>query len=50
MVANPIKLSATPPSYERAPPMVGQHTAEVLRELAGVERDELERLRGLGIV
>ena len=50
MVANPIKLSATPPSYELPPPMLGEHTAEVLRELAGVSNDELQRLQSRRIV
>ena len=50
MVVNPIKLSATPPSYELPPPMLGEHTAEVLRELAGVSDDELRRLQSLRIV
>jgi formyl-CoA transferase len=49
-VGNPIKLSATPPIYERPPPTLGQHTAEILRELAGVDTEELERLRALGVV
>jgi crotonobetainyl-CoA:carnitine CoA-transferase CaiB-like acyl-CoA transferase len=33
-VANPIGLSATPVAYRLAPPVLGQHTAEVLRWLA----------------
>ena len=33
LVASPIKLSATPVRKDRAPPMLGQHTEEVLREL-----------------
>ena len=32
-VANPIRLAATPPSYRRGPPALGEHTAEVLRWL-----------------
>jgi formyl-CoA transferase len=46
LVANPIKLSATPPTYERAPPTLGQHTDEVLRE-CGLDQAEIERLRAL---
>ncbi|MCL4104502.1 UNVERIFIED_CONTAM: hypothetical protein GTU68_047464 [Idotea baltica] len=37
LVGNPIKLSRTPVSYNRPPPTLGQHTAEVLAELEGGE-------------
>jgi crotonobetainyl-CoA:carnitine CoA-transferase CaiB-like acyl-CoA transferase len=49
LVANPIKLSATPPVYERPPPTLGQHTTEVLRE-CGFEEAEIERLKSCGAV
>jgi formyl-CoA transferase len=49
MVASPIKLSATPTRYERAPPTLGQHTAEVLRE-CGYDDAAIERLRAGGAV
>jgi crotonobetainyl-CoA:carnitine CoA-transferase CaiB-like acyl-CoA transferase len=49
LVANPIKFSATPPAYDRAPPTLGQHTDEVLGEL-GVAPAEIERLRSRGVV
>ncbi|MGZ8255169.1 MAG: CaiB/BaiF CoA transferase family protein [Burkholderiaceae bacterium] len=49
LVANPIKLSATPPVYERPPPILGQHTEEVLRE-CGVDEAEIARLKTLGAV
>jgi crotonobetainyl-CoA:carnitine CoA-transferase CaiB-like acyl-CoA transferase len=32
-VANPVKFSATPVEYRRAPPVLGEHTAEVLKEV-----------------
>ncbi len=32
-LGNPIKMSGTPITYRRPPPMVGQHTEEVLSEL-----------------
>jgi len=31
--ANPIKLSDVPPGAGRKSPMVGQHTAEIMREV-----------------
>ncbi|MCP5074852.1 MAG: CoA transferase [Rhodobacteraceae bacterium] len=33
IIGNPLKLSATPVEYRRAPPVFGEHTEEVLREL-----------------
>ncbi|HSI58158.1 MAG TPA: CaiB/BaiF CoA-transferase family protein [Ideonella sp.] len=35
LVANPIRLSATPVQYRQAPPTLGEHTAEVLRDWLG---------------
>lgn len=49
LVASPMKLSATPPRLRRPPPLLGQHTDEVLAEF-GVEAGERERLRGLGVI
>ena len=50
MVANPIKLSATPPSYGLPPPLLGEHTASVLRDYAGVDEKQLNALKSRGIV
>jgi crotonobetainyl-CoA:carnitine CoA-transferase CaiB-like acyl-CoA transferase len=33
LVANPITLSTTPPTYRRRPPRLGEHTHELLRSL-----------------
>jgi crotonobetainyl-CoA:carnitine CoA-transferase CaiB-like acyl-CoA transferase len=49
-VANPIRLSASPVEYRAAPPLLGQHTAEVLADWAGVDGPLLEQLRSSGIV
>ena len=49
LVASPMKLSATPPTVRRAPPLLGQHTDEVLAEL-GLDAAERERLRASGAV
>jgi crotonobetainyl-CoA:carnitine CoA-transferase CaiB-like acyl-CoA transferase len=34
LVASPIKMSATPPTVRRPPPVLGEHTDEVLAELS----------------
>jgi crotonobetainyl-CoA:carnitine CoA-transferase CaiB-like acyl-CoA transferase len=49
MVASPMRMSGTPVSYRAAPPTLGQHTDEVLREL-GVEDAELTALRDARVV
>jgi crotonobetainyl-CoA:carnitine CoA-transferase CaiB-like acyl-CoA transferase len=48
-VANPIRFSATPIDYRRAPPLLGQDTETVLKELGRSEAD-IATLRGAGIV
>lgn len=43
--AVPIRLSRTPGAVRLAPPLLGQHTDEVLRDLAGADDQQLERMR-----
>lgn len=45
ILANPLKFSETPVAYTRAPPQLGEHTAEVLREVLGIQETELAALR-----
>lgn len=49
VVASPIKLSETPVQYRRAPPLLGEHTDEVLAEFGwtDAERAELHRQKVL---
>lgn len=49
MVASPLRLSATPVRYRSAPPMLGQHTDEVLREFGWSPR-EIDDLRERGVI
>ncbi|HEX9465512.1 MAG TPA: CaiB/BaiF CoA-transferase family protein [Alphaproteobacteria bacterium] len=50
MIGSPIKMSATPPAYRRAPPVCGQHTDEVLRELLELSPAEIGALRERGVI
>jgi len=49
MLGNPIHFSETPPEYNRYPPMLGEHTAEILGEL-GYTAEAVEGFREGGIV
>lgn len=48
LVASPMRMSAAPPSYRMAPPRVGQHTTQVLRELLGYDDDAIRAAQGTG--
>ncbi|NYT79300.1 CoA transferase [Alcaligenaceae bacterium] len=50
MVANPVKFSETPITEYLAPPMLGQHSEEVLSDVLGLTREEISELRVGGII
>jgi succinate---hydroxymethylglutarate CoA-transferase len=50
MLGLPIKFDGTPGSIRRHPPMLGEHTDEVLTELAELSPDEIADLRSRGVV
>jgi crotonobetainyl-CoA:carnitine CoA-transferase CaiB-like acyl-CoA transferase len=48
-VASPLRLTNAPLQHERAPPLLGEHTEEVLRE-AGLSDAEIAQLRARGAI
>jgi crotonobetainyl-CoA:carnitine CoA-transferase CaiB-like acyl-CoA transferase len=42
LVGNPIKLSRTPVEYRSAPPVLGEHSAQILQQLASFKQDNQE--------
>ena len=50
LVANPAKLTETPLEWRHPPPVLGQHTEEVLGELLGLDAAEFDRLRAAGTI
>lgn len=48
--ATPWRFSATPPAVRRPTPVLGEHTGEVLRELAGLSDAEITRLSEAGVL
>ena len=49
-VASPMRFSGTPVEYELAPPLLGQHTREVLGDLLGMRREEVDQLAAMKII
>src|SRR3954465_756227 len=49
-VASPMRFSATPVEYRGAPPVLGQHTDEVLDQLLGKSGADIARLRASGVI
>ncbi|MFD0667962.1 CaiB/BaiF CoA transferase family protein [Ramlibacter sp. MAHUQ-53] len=45
LVASPIKLRGTPVRKDLPPPLLGQHTREVLADVLGLEADRIEALQ-----
>jgi len=50
LVRSPMRFSETPVEHRAPPPLLGQHTDEVLRGLLGKSEGEVARLRSEGIV
>ena len=50
LVASPIRLSATPVACRTPPPLLGEHTREVLAGLLGMGERELEALRRQSVI
>ncbi len=49
-VGNPLKFSATPVQYKKAPPSLGQDTASVLKDRLAKSDDEIAELRSRGVI
>ncbi len=50
IIASPLRLSETPVAYRQHPPLLGEHTESVLRELLEVGDEELAALRAAKVI
>jgi len=50
MVNTPVKYSFSQPGIRHPPPTLGQHTNEVLEEVLGYSKADIESLRSEGVV
>lgn len=50
LVASPMKIPTNPTVVRYAPPLLGQHTEEILGELLGYGVEKIDRLRADGVI
>ncbi len=50
LVATPMKLSKTPCKTRFHPPLLGEHTDEILQEKLGFSPERIQQLREKGVV
>lgn len=50
LVGSPLKLSDSPVSYRLPPPILGQHTAEVLSKILHMDEDQINGLKAKNII
>ncbi|MEQ8261576.1 MAG: CaiB/BaiF CoA-transferase family protein [Alcanivorax sp.] len=50
LVGSPLRLSASPVRYQAAPPLLGQHTGDVLGQVLGLDAATIEQLQRDGVI
>ena len=50
LVGSPLRLSASPVRYQTSPPLLGQHTGEVLSQVLGLDPATIEQLQRDGVI
>jgi formyl-CoA transferase len=50
LVGSPLKLSKTPVQYRLPPPLLGEHTESVLREVLGYDKETIARLKEAKVI
>jgi crotonobetainyl-CoA:carnitine CoA-transferase CaiB-like acyl-CoA transferase len=50
LLRSPFRLSATPAVPRSRPPLYGEHTNDILRDVIGAGDEEIESLRGEGVI
>jgi formyl-CoA transferase len=49
LIGNAVDMSRTPPSIDRPPPVLGEHTEEILASL-GYDSEKISSLRNQGAI
>jgi crotonobetainyl-CoA:carnitine CoA-transferase CaiB-like acyl-CoA transferase len=50
LIRNPVRMSGTPLDHYAAPPLMGQHTNEILKDILNMDDAKISRLRREGVI
>ena len=50
LVGSPLKMGGTPVSYRLPPPLIGEHTEEILTNVLGIISEKVTELRESGCI
>jgi crotonobetainyl-CoA:carnitine CoA-transferase CaiB-like acyl-CoA transferase len=50
LIGSPMKFSATPVRHELPPPVLGQHSEEILKSVLGMSAEDVAKLRAAGAI
>ena len=50
LIGSPLKMSDTPVTYRYTPPLLGEHTTEILKNLLKMTSQEIEQLQKNGVI
>jgi crotonobetainyl-CoA:carnitine CoA-transferase CaiB-like acyl-CoA transferase len=50
LVGSPLNIPTSPVSYRLPPPLLGEHTEDILSELLGYDQGIVEQLRELNVI
>lgn len=50
LVGSPLKMSETPVEYRKAPPVCGQHSEDVLKDILGMSPESINELKSKGVI
>ena len=50
LLMNPVKMTKTPPIYEKSPPFLGEHSREILEQILEFKEEDIARLYEGGVI
>ena len=49
LVGSPLNIPTNPPAITKPPPLLGQHTREIVHDMLGYQHDQIDGMRADGV-